>query len=66
MNTSSFSGKQKHSPIANTSVQYLRLASESKEVTAAGRGTFGFRNRYLTKHRMVRALRKVHRDQHTA
>jgi hypothetical protein len=63
MNTSSFSGKQKQSPIANTSVQYLVLPSEPKEVTAAGRGTFGFRNRYMAKHGMIRALRQMRRNQ---
>jgi len=63
MRTHSLSGKQKHMPIANTSVQYILLPSEPKEVTAAGRGTFGFRNRYLAKRRMMRTIRRLRRTQ---
>lgn len=56
------SSKQKHVPITNTSVQYLILPSESKDVAAANRGLFGFRNRYITKHRMLRAIRKLRKE----
>jgi hypothetical protein len=62
MHTTGFSDKQKHAPIANTSVQYLVLPSESKAVTAANRGLFGFHNRYITKYRMMRAFRKLRRE----
>ena len=62
MQTTGFSGKQKNAPIANTSVHYLILPSESRDVAAANRGLFGFRNRYVTKHRVLRAFRKLRKE----
>lgn len=54
--------KQKQSPIADTTVQYLVMPSESKDVSAAGRGSFGFRNRYLAKRRVLRTIRRLRRE----
>lgn len=62
MNTRDIISKQKHSPIAETSVQYLVMPSESKDVSAAGRGTYGFRNRYMAKRSVLRAIRRLRRE----
>jgi len=63
MHTNDFSDdKHKYAPIANTSVRYLILPSESKEVTHANRGSFGFRNRYIAKHGVIRAFRRLRRE----
>lgn len=62
MYTTGLSDKQKNTPIANTSVRYLILPSESRDVTAANRGLFGFRNRYIAKRRMLRAFRKLRKE----
>lgn len=62
MNTHGIDSKYKHSPIKDTTVQYLILPSESKEVSAAGRGSFGFRNRYMAKRRVMRTIRRIRRE----
>lgn len=62
MYTLGFSGKQKQSPNTDTSIHYLLLPSESKDVAAAGRGTFGFRNRYLAKRSVIRTIRRLRRE----
>ena len=62
MQVSSLNDKQKHSPVTNTSVQYLISPSEPRDVAAANRGLYGFRNRYITKYRMARAFRKLRRE----
>jgi hypothetical protein len=62
MYTPSYEGKQRHAPISNTNVQYLILPSEPRYVTAAVRGSFGFRNRYLAKRQMMRAIRRLRRE----
>ena len=61
----SFSGKQNNTD-TNTNdvfVQYLVVPSEPKDVAAAGRGTFGFRNRYLAKRQVIRTIRRLRREQ---
>ncbi len=61
MNTFSFaSHKNKHSP-SIMEVQYLALASEPKDVTLAGRGSFGYHSRYLAKRRLIRTMRRLRR-----
>lgn len=62
MHRLNFSGKQKRSSEPEIYTQYLIVPSESKEVTSASRGTFGFRNRYLAKRRMIRAIRRIRRE----
>lgn len=54
-------GNNGPSPISDTSVHYLILPSESKDVAAAGRGSFAFHNRYLAKQRMLRTFRRLRR-----
>lgn len=55
-------GDRKHTQ-ANIYIpgDYLLLAGEPKDVRLASRGTYGFRNRYLAKQRMLRTFRKMHR-----
>jgi hypothetical protein len=55
--------KHKHAPAAYAEVQYLTLASEPKEVTAASRGSFTYHHRYLAKRRLMRTLRRLRRGQ---
>lgn len=62
MYTLGFSDKQKQSNTKDTSARYLILPSESKEVAAAGRGSFGFRNRYLAKRSVMRTIRRLRHE----
>jgi hypothetical protein len=62
MQTLGFNGQQKRSSEISQYTQYLALPSESKDVTIAGRGTFGFRNRYLTKRKVLRTIRRLRRQ----
>lgn len=58
----SFSSKQKRSSESEmTYVRYLETPSEPKEIAAAARGSFGFRNRYLAKRRVLRTIRHLRR-----
>ena len=63
MQTLGFNGKQKRSSEISQYAQYLALPSEPKDVAAAGRGMFGFRNRYLAKRRVLRTIRRLRREQ---
>jgi len=58
----SFSSKQNNTDTNDMFVHYLVMPSESKDV-AAGRGTFGFRNRYLAKRQVIRTIRRLRREQ---
>jgi hypothetical protein len=62
MQTLGFNGKQKRSSQIDVYAQYLALPSEPKDVTVAGRGTFGFRNRYLAKRQVLRTIRRLRRQ----
>jgi len=59
----SFSSKQNNTDTNDMFVHYLVMPSESKDVAAAGRGTFGFRNRYLAKRQVIRTIRRLRREQ---
>jgi hypothetical protein len=52
-------GDRKHT-LQNTYIpgEYLRLRDEPREVRVASRGTYGFRNRYLLKRRVMRTIRR--------
>jgi len=54
-------GKEKQRPV-EMQYQYLVAASEPKYVTAASRGRFGFRNRYLAKRSVLRTFRRIRRE----
>jgi hypothetical protein len=58
-----FSSKENDSSTKDVFVHYLVVPSEPKEVAAAGRGTFGFRNRYLAKRQVIRTIRRLRREQ---
>ena len=47
----------------NTFAHYLILPSEPEENIRVSRLTFQFRNRYLTKRRVMRAIRRMRRTQ---
>jgi len=57
-------GDRKHTP-ANTYIpgEYLLFSSEPKDVRSASRGTYGFRNRYLLKRRVIRTMRRLKNPQ---
>jgi hypothetical protein len=60
MQSISFNSKQKRSSEQkNVYVQYLASPTEPKEITAAARGSFGFRNRYLAKRQVLRTFRRI-------
>jgi hypothetical protein len=61
MEPHTFSDKQKRSSKTESYSQYLIIPSEPKEVTAAARGSFSFRNRYLAKRRVLRTIRQLRR-----
>lgn len=54
--------KQKRSSEWNTYTQYLALPTETKDVATASRGSFGFRNRYLAKRRLLRTIRRIRHE----
>jgi hypothetical protein len=62
MQSLGFSDKQKRSSKLDNYTQYLALPSEPKDVMAASRGSFGFRNRYLAKRRVMRTIRRIRRE----
>ena len=62
MYTSGSGNLQKQSSIVDTSACYLILPSESKDVAAAGRGSLGFRNRYLVRRRVLRTIQHLRRE----
>ena len=57
--------KYKNLPASESFVQYLVLPSEPEETSAATAvcSSFGFRNRYLTKRRVMRNIRRLRRAQ---
>lgn len=62
MRSLGFTDKQKRSSEQlKEYAQYLPMPAESKEITAAARGSFGFRNRYLAKRRVLRTIRRLRR-----
>ena len=63
MHNFSFGSKDKNPSTTDVFVHYLVLPSEPKEVAAAGRGSFGFRNRYLAKRQVIRTIRRLRREQ---
>ncbi|HUB93127.1 MAG TPA: hypothetical protein VMB52_01345 [Verrucomicrobiae bacterium] len=63
MQSIGFNSKQKRSSEQQKNVvQYLALPTEPKEITAAARGSFGFRNRYLAKRQVLRTIRRIRRE----
>ncbi len=54
--------KNKRSPANKVELHYLVLSAEPKDVKAASRGTFGFRNRYLAKRRVIRTIHRLRRE----
>ncbi len=54
--------KQRKTSASVFEMPYLVARSESKEIAAAGRGTFGVRTRYLAKYRMLRTLRRLRQN----
>ena len=65
MNAHGFREKQIRPSQTDIAMQYLVMPSEPKEVIAAGRGSFGFRNRYLAKRRVLHTIKRMRRTQNT-
>ncbi len=61
----SASGRHTKTPavVTETFAQYLILPSEPEEVIGAANVSFGFRNRYMTKRRVMRIIRRIRRTQ---
>lgn len=59
------SDKQTKTPAtpAGMVTQYLILPSEPQEIVRTARLSFSFRNRYLTKRRVMRTIRRLRRTQ---
>ncbi|HEY4160884.1 MAG TPA: hypothetical protein VGM08_02365 [Candidatus Saccharimonadales bacterium] len=49
--------------LADMFAQYLILPSEPEEAVGTARVSFSFRNRYLTKRRVMRTIRRLRRTQ---